>query len=132
MKNSPPIAFPFIQALAQNKLLMKFYLQEDGREMSEMLNEKKFTVREIGFSYRLINTWDANGLLDIERRGTDWRKFSVMDKVWLNIIRELRKYGISLKQILKVKQFLNWNDGLSNVEMPLLEIYTSIAAPRKI
>ncbi len=126
------IAFRFFQVLNQNKILLNYYLDKSGQEMSEMMNEKKFTGKELGFTYRQISTWDASGLLDVERQGTDWRMFSMMDKIWLHLIRELRKYGISLKQIQKIKKFLNTDNAVTNIEMPLLEIYSSIAAPRKI
>lgn len=131
MNYAKSVAFPFYDALNQNELLKTFYLNSDGQEMSVMMNEKKFTVKEIGFTYRQVNTWDASGLLDVERQGTDWRLFSIMDKIWLNVIRELRKYGISLKQIAKIKKFLTLNHAVSIADLPILEIYSCLA-PRKI
>lgn len=131
MNYAKSIAFPFYDALNQNELLKTFYLNTDGQDMSVMMNEKKFTVKEIGFTYRQVSTWDASGLLDVDRQGTDWRLFSIMDKIWLHVIRELRKYGISLKQIAKIKKFLNLNNAVSIADLPMLEIYSCLA-PRKI
>lgn len=56
-------------------------------------------------SYRQLNSWQKLGIV-IGDRGDNmngWRKFSVCDRVWIEIILVCRKFGISLENIQKVK-----------------------------
>ena len=86
-----------------------YYRESDaGRRVSEILNEKKRTVRDTEFSYRVINNWESAGLIDNNRpSGKGWRKFSIMDVVWMGIIGQLRKFGFSLENILQAKESLS-------------------------
>lgn len=79
-------------------------IKKNGRSgISKFLNEKRFTMKDTDSSYRVINHWFTQGLLGDDVRESDkgWRKFSVVDLVWLTIIRELREYGLSLEKIKK-------------------------------
>jgi DNA-binding transcriptional MerR regulator len=85
------------------------YFSEERDFIRKNFNAKVKRIDKKDFSYRIINHWEENGLLDADRGdGQGWRKFSLIDIVWLNIIVELRKFGVSIENIHKVKQRLNF------------------------
>jgi len=81
------------------------YYQNDSKSgISAYLNAKIYQISNTEFSYRIINHWEKNKLTtSIRKGGTGWRKYSIMDRVWLYIVREMRNFGISLAMIKKVK-----------------------------
>lgn len=131
MTSKQNIALPYISALQQHSLLLSFILDETGQEISDMLNEKRLKMSDLDFTYRQINSWDEHGLLDTQREGTEWRTFSYMDHVWLCLIREMRKYGVSLKQIARIKKFLTEAPFSVNNRSSVLEYYTANLGTRK-
>jgi len=75
-------------------------------ELCSKLLEKRFTASQAGITHRWITYWDKEGLLFSKTEKEKWRKFSFIEYVWLRIIRELRKYHISIKIILNLKNAL--------------------------
>ena len=71
-------------------------------------------------------------MLDKTRVGNEWRKFSVMDAIWLKIIHELRNFGMSWNQIKVTKESLEFQSKKCGVSMPLLEFYTAFAIANKM
>lgn len=58
-------------------------------------------------SYRILSTWEAKGLIDSERHDSkQWRQFSALDMVWLEIISRLRALGLAIPYIEVTKQSL--------------------------
>lgn len=71
----------------------------------EMLTSKRFRISDTGESYRTINHWSEEGLLsEAGRKDKSWRSFSVMDLVWMALLRELRDFGFSLTKIKALKR----------------------------
>jgi DNA-binding transcriptional MerR regulator len=66
----------------------------------------KFIIGEIGITHRWITHWDDQGLIDNKRHGTEWRRFSFVEYIWLRIIVRLRDFNMPLKAIKQVKKFL--------------------------
>ena len=79
------------------------YLQEkrSGTAHINLLTEKKFTIKDTDSTYRVINHWSKLDLFDDARQGESkgWRKFSLVDMVWLKVLMELRKFGFALEKI---------------------------------
>lgn len=79
------------------------YLQdkEEGKKYTNILTEKKFTIKDTDTTYRVINHWSKLGLFDDDRPDDNkgWRKFSIVDLAWLQILNELRSFGLSLDKI---------------------------------
>lgn len=79
------------------------YLQEkeNGAKYLTSLTEKKYTIKDTDSSYRVINHWCNAGLLDASRDSNEngWRKFNIVDLVWLRVVMELRVFGLSLNKI---------------------------------
>lgn len=84
------------------------YTQEEaGKKISEFLNKKRVTISETDHSYRAINYWEDTGLIDNDRTNEGgWRKFSIMDLFWIQIISELKDFGFSTEKIQEVKKSL--------------------------
>jgi len=73
----------------------------------DLVLEKKLGVRDIGIPYRSANHWDSEGLfLEANRREGQWHKFSLLDYLWIKMIKELREWGISFESIKTVKETL--------------------------
>lgn len=76
---------------------------ELGERGREFVNQPRYTVRDTGATYRIINHWASQGLLP-ERREKDsagWRKLSIKDLLWLEIVKELREFGFPIEKIKK-------------------------------
>ncbi len=72
------------------------------------LTEKKFTIKDTDSSYRVINHWSSLGLFDDQRvENKGWRKFNLVDMVWLRVLMELRTFGLSLDKMKAGYQSLN-------------------------
>lgn len=70
-------------------------------------NKKIFKVSDTKISYRTINSWENAGLLlSGQNKEAKWRKFTIIEVLWLQIIRELRILGFSTKKILNLKNNL--------------------------
>ncbi len=75
--------------------------------LCEQVLERRWSVSDVGVPSRWISHWDrARVLMDVEREGTGWRKFSFIDYVWLRIVCELRAFGLALPAIRRVKTIL--------------------------
>lgn len=85
----------FLAALGQ-------YLKskEQGNNLTKFLTDKKFTIKDTDSTYRVINHWSSLGLFDDSRtENKGWRKFSLVDIVWLKVLMEIRKFGLSLEKL---------------------------------
>lgn len=67
------------------------------------INEEKFSVKNSGVTHRIINHWSASKIIRDNRsnKSKGWRKFSLVDLVWLAQLKEMRKFGMSIKQLQK-------------------------------
>lgn len=76
-------------------------------KIKEQLNKKSYPVSTTVTSYRTINSWSEAGLLLGENeRDNGWRKFSFLDLLWLEVIKELRAVGFGLEKIAVLKDCL--------------------------
>ena len=107
---------------------------ENDKDLMIWFREKKKRISREDVSYRIVNYWSGMGLLDDVRRGKDkgnkWRKFSLIDFIWIDIMMELKKFGLPNEKILKVKQslFIREKD---KTYFPLLEYYTTLVKVKK-
>jgi DNA-binding transcriptional MerR regulator len=109
-----------------------YFGTQDGKNISARLNEKIGTLQEGAASYRVISHWENEGLINDDRpTGTGWRKYSLMDRVWIGIIAELRKFGFPIEKIKKVKDDLSMKGYKFNCEFPILEIYVALALQKQ-
>lgn len=91
--------------------LLKDYLNNLSENLAfkktlESYTEERYKASDIKqtLSYRTINSWDSAGMLiTLPNRDSKWRKYSLVEIIWIYIIRELRSIGFSRKKILKLK-----------------------------
>jgi len=69
----------------------------------EAINTPKYTVKDIEFTYRIINSWASAGLLPERREdgSGEWRRLSVVDSVWIQLLQTMREFGFSLAKAKK-------------------------------
>jgi hypothetical protein len=68
--------------------------------------ERQLTLHTTHLSYRTLSHWDSLGLINCERdEKKGWRRFNLIERLWVEIIFTLRKLGLSLDQIRLVKPF---------------------------
>jgi DNA-binding transcriptional MerR regulator len=108
-----------------------FYSSESRKVILKKINDPSLRIDSNSFSYRLINHWEKIGLIDSARpTELGWRKYSILNLVWINIIAELRAFGLPLKKILKIKERSLLRKGKhEEFESPYtaLEYYTVLA-----
>jgi DNA-binding transcriptional MerR regulator len=105
----------------------QYFKDRKGSHISAILNSKDRKVTFKDITYKMLTDWEKAGLLDNNRDGNEWRRFSIMDAIWLKIIFELRSFGMSWKQIKITKESLEFQSKKCGVAMPLLEFYTAFA-----
>lgn len=79
-----------------------------------------------------MNSWGKEGLLSVQREGREWRRFSVIDAIWVRLIKELREFGVTWKQLKITKESLEFESKRCGVSMPMLEFYTAFAIGNKM
>jgi len=75
-------------------------------KLFSFVREKKFTLKEVGVTYRWITHWHSKGLLIRNYEESKWRKFDLIEYVWLRMIIQMRKFNISLEMIKRIKENL--------------------------
>lgn len=70
------------------------------KQICAMLDQKRYTVKDTELTYRIINHWMSEGLLEDDREQTaGWRKLSFKDIIWLRVLQDLRKFGLPLEKL---------------------------------
>lgn len=108
------------------RFIVWFLHNPEAREPKQFVSEKGSRPNLDEFSYRIINHWQENGLIEDERtRPKGWRKFSISDIVWLHILNELRNFGYSIDNLKKVKEELEYykDEEHKISQRPLLDYY---------
>lgn len=96
------------------------------KEISGCFNHKEQHVKNLPMTYRTINHWESQGLINSKReQGKQWRQFSIMDQAWLYTIETLRDFGLPLDRIKNIKNvFFTPHEQYS---FSLMEYYLSCA-----
>jgi hypothetical protein len=114
----------------------------DTITLKEKIEERRFTVKDIGVDYRWIDHWNDKGLLIGNYKERMWKKFNLIEYVWLKMIISMREFNIGLETVKKVKEMLDYDftvdDFLKMNDNSLLDIIPKIvpsnleSAARKI
>jgi len=88
-------------------ILANFTEQNENSDLHQYLN---LSVRENGaenYSARVLNHWEKEGVLNDQREGgRGWRKYSPMDRIWIQLVQQLRAFGYPLSKIKVLKENL--------------------------
>jgi hypothetical protein len=97
----PPLV---VHAPETIELLSSHQFNPSYKKSIDSYNEKVFKMSDTEVSSRIINSWESLGLLvGKQNKESKWRKFSLIEILWIEIIKELRKLGFSSEKILNVK-----------------------------
>ncbi len=88
-----------------NSVSFDAYNKKDSfKKLRETLNERKYTVKETPVSYRVINHWGSNNILpEGVKDDGGWKKFNLIEVVWLYAASQMRDFGLSLEKISIVR-----------------------------
>lgn len=92
--------------------------------VSSTLNEKVLSNKYTDTAANVINLWIKDQLLDDVRDGSKkWRRFSIIEAIWVSIVSELRDIGFNKERIKRVKQdLLSPNKDIESI-YPYLEYH---------
>lgn len=104
------------------------FLSSDS-DSKRFLNEQKHKIGEEKLSSRVLNYWYEVGILEDDRpNGKGWKKFSISELVWIQVIIKLRGFGLDLARIKKVKEEIDIYNTEDNVsKCPLLDFHIILA-----
>ena len=85
--------------------------------------EKRFTVKDSGATYRLINHWAEVGIIDDSYRENNqgWRKLSFIDLIWVYVLTVLRRFGMPLDKLIRSFQSTFYSPANLSECWPILE-----------
>jgi DNA-binding transcriptional MerR regulator len=106
-------------------IIVDDYNKGDYDTSLKLLRDKVYKVKNTQVSYRTINHWAQEGILNEDERTIDdrkWRTFSLLELFWLNIVVKLRSFGMPLHPILKCKHemFTEIADGFSKLDFAFI------------
>jgi DNA-binding transcriptional MerR regulator len=95
----------------------------------KQFNQQTYTIGEEKLSSRVLNHWYQSGIIIDDRLDNKgWKKFSFSEIVWISIVIKLRKFGLDLQRIKKVKEQIDYyNTKDSKSKCPLLDFYMLVA-----
>lgn len=99
----------------------------------KFLNEQVYKIGEENLSSRVLNHWYDSGILKDDRpNGRGWKKFSISELIWIQIIIKLRGFGLDLARIRKVKAEIDlYNSQDKASKCPLLDFHIILAMKAK-
>ena len=72
-------------------------------ELGESLNYKQFSLRDAGITSRVHHNWRRAGLIPDAEEDGKWVYFDFFQYLWLQLIKDLRDFGLPLEIIATVK-----------------------------
>lgn len=110
----------------------QYFKNLNKNKISQILNNKERNLKFDTVSYRELNSWEKAGLLTVQREGREWRRFSIIDAIWVRLIKELREFGVTWKQLKVAKESLEFENEKCGVAMPMLEFYTAFVIAQRM
>lgn len=103
--------------------LNRFIASSFYKIFTDSIYDQRRSLTQQEVPYRVLSHWDQQQLLECERESEKgWRKFNLVEILWLQIIQELRKFGLPLSiiQITKAYFFERYYDPEAT---PYLDFY---------
>jgi hypothetical protein len=92
----------------------------------KQLRENKYRASDLPVSRRVLSHWRTLGIFDVYGDNPEQINISFIALFWLQIVSELRLFGLSLDKIEKIKHQL-----FSNKQKLLIELYIYLSWTRK-
>lgn len=80
-----------------------------NKDAYDFIKLRQFTKYDHQLSYRELNHWSSQGLLFEQNEKGKWRRFNLIELIWIELVKELRQYEFSLKSIKSIKDSLSFN-----------------------
>ncbi len=81
----------------------------DTITLEKKIKERVFTIQDIGVNYRWLDHWYSKGLLLSSYEKHKWKKFNLIEYVWIKIILKIREFNMGLKTVAAVKELLDFD-----------------------
>ncbi|MEJ8804382.1 hypothetical protein [Pontibacter sp. H249] len=75
-------------------------------EILENLQRRQFTLKDAGITSRVHNNWRSLGIVPDSEEDGKKLYFDFIQYLWLQIMKDLRKFGLPLETIAAVKDYL--------------------------
>lgn len=87
------------------KSLMKaWYMTPICRKFADIINRRDRIAKNLPCSHRILHHWDESNLIECARDSEKgWRRFSLLEEVWLRVIHSLREFGFPIDKIAQAK-----------------------------
>ena len=97
-----------INGLCRGKSFMgsmkTWYTTAICRKCAEIIHRRDRIAKNLPCSHRILHHWDENNLIECARdSGKGWRRFSLLEEVWLRVIHSLREFGFPIDKIVQAK-----------------------------
>ncbi|WP_299761937.1 hypothetical protein [uncultured Pontibacter sp.] len=86
-------------------------------EILENLRRRQFTLKDAGISSRVHNNWRSLGIVPDSEEDGKKLYFDFIQYLWLQIVKDLRKFGLLLDTIAAVKDYLFEKDFMVGIEL---------------
>lgn len=84
--------------------LEKLYESAKATEIIKRFHSRHLEIEKSDVSYRVLTHWDSLDLIECERDSSQgWRRFNLIETLWLSVIKKSRELGLSLEQLAKAK-----------------------------
>lgn len=110
--------------------LENFVQESNSSELHKYLNHPDRETGAENYSARVLNHWEKEGVLnDLREGGRGWRKYSPMDRIWIQLVQQLRAFGYPLSKIKVLKEnfydpnvleFAVFETGVSQIPLQLV------------
>jgi len=80
----------------------EYFAEASSNGLRKALNQPKYTVGATGTTYRVMAHWGQLGLLPSKNKLVGWRRFSLIERVWMEAVKKMRTYGVPLEIIADV------------------------------
>lgn len=103
--------------------LSKLFESKQVLNNLEILSQRTCQVNMDTVSYRTLHHWDSQGLIECGRDSSKsgWRKFNLIEALWLHVIVRFRDLGISLEKIANAKTY--FFEEIPKAELKYIEYY---------
>lgn len=85
-------------------------------ELMESIEDRRFSAKDLGISYRELHHWSSKNLLYQPYDFGKTRKFNLIELVWVELLKELRLYKFPLIGIARLKANLQRNFDVTDVK----------------
>ncbi|GAB3816559.1 hypothetical protein GCM10028895_11880 [Pontibacter rugosus] len=86
-------------------------------EILENLKYRQFTLKDAGITSRVHNNWRSLGIVPDSEEDGKKLYFDFIQYLWLQIVKDLRRFGLPLETIAAVKDYMFDEDFMAGVEL---------------